>query len=147
MTTPEHLTHFWGPAGTTTPLDGIVVELRPGGAFETQMVAEQTGDDHVMRAVYEEIDPPRRLVWREVDSGVVTTVTFTDLGDGTTEVTTHQQHLPRALPVARGPVRLVDRPRPPRPLRHVDHLTRPTQAPTRRCRLRLRLWRTRRRGA
>src|ERR1022692_66961 len=22
MTTPEHLTHFWGPAGTTTPIDG-----------------------------------------------------------------------------------------------------------------------------
>lgn len=94
MTTPEHLTHFWGPLGTSTPLDGIVVDLRPGGVFETQMVSNQTGDDHVMRAVYEEIDPPHRLVWREIGSGVVTTVTFIDLGDGTTEVVTHQQHLP-----------------------------------------------------
>ena len=38
MTEPEHLTHFWGPTGTSTPLEGIVVELRPGGAFETTMV-------------------------------------------------------------------------------------------------------------
>ena len=27
MTTPAHLTQFWGPAGASTPLDGIVVEL------------------------------------------------------------------------------------------------------------------------
>ena len=26
MTTPEHLTHFWGPTGTTTPVGGIVVD-------------------------------------------------------------------------------------------------------------------------
>ena len=30
MLEPEHLTHFWGPAGTSTPLDGITVEPRPG---------------------------------------------------------------------------------------------------------------------
>jgi hypothetical protein len=30
MLEPEHLTHFWGPAGTSTPLDGIRVDL--GGA-------------------------------------------------------------------------------------------------------------------
>ena len=28
MTQPEHLTHFWGPDGTTTPVDGITVDLR-----------------------------------------------------------------------------------------------------------------------
>ncbi len=96
MTTPAHLAHFWGPVGTTTPADGIVVELRPGGAFETTMVSEQSGHQYVMRAVYEEVDPPHRLAWREVDSGMVTTITFTDLGDGTTEVVTHQHPLPEA---------------------------------------------------
>jgi uncharacterized protein YndB with AHSA1/START domain len=31
MTTPSHLTHFWGPIGMSTPLEGITVEPRPGG--------------------------------------------------------------------------------------------------------------------
>jgi uncharacterized protein YndB with AHSA1/START domain len=96
MTSPEHLAHFWGPVGSTTPVDGIVVDLRPGGAFETRMVFADGGQAQIMQAVYEEIDPPRRLVWREVASGALTTVTFEDLGDGTTAVTTRQQHLPPA---------------------------------------------------
>src|SRR5215475_5597601 len=96
MTTPEHLTHFWGPAGTVTPLDGIVVDLRPGGAFETLMVAESGNGEHLMRAVYEVVDPPRRLAWSEADSGMLTTVTFVDLGDGSTEVVTHQRRIPDA---------------------------------------------------
>jgi hypothetical protein len=29
------LTYFWGPAGTSAPLDGITVDPRPGGVFET----------------------------------------------------------------------------------------------------------------
>ena len=94
MTTPEHLTHFWGPDGTHTPIDGIVVDLRPGGAFHTTMVSDQ--GQHTMRARYVEVDPPRQLSWREVDSGVVTELTFTDLGDGRTEVRTTQRGLPPA---------------------------------------------------
>jgi Activator of Hsp90 ATPase homolog 1-like protein len=42
MTTPEHLTHFWGAAGTTTPIEDITVDLRPGGVFETVMVQHWT---------------------------------------------------------------------------------------------------------
>ena len=44
MITPEHLTHFWGPPGISTPLDGIVIEPRPGGRFETVMVNDATGE-------------------------------------------------------------------------------------------------------
>jgi uncharacterized protein YndB with AHSA1/START domain len=97
MTTPEHLTHYWGPAGTTTPLDGIVVDLRPGGAFETTLVGAD-GSAYTMRAVYAEIDRPRRLVWIEagVEGGMRTDVTFTDLGDGRTEVLTRQTNVPAA---------------------------------------------------
>jgi uncharacterized protein YndB with AHSA1/START domain len=94
MTSPEHLTEFWGAAGTTTPLGRIVVELRPGGAFETTMINDTDGSEYTMRAVYEVVDPPARLVWREADSGMTTTITFTDLGDGTTEVLTHQTNVP-----------------------------------------------------
>ena len=38
MITPEHLTHFWGPVGMSTPLESIVIEPRAGGRFESTMV-------------------------------------------------------------------------------------------------------------
>jgi uncharacterized protein YndB with AHSA1/START domain len=96
MTTPEHLTHFWGPTGTVTPVDKITVDLRPGGAFVTTMVDEASGEEYTMTAVYAVIDRPDRLVWTEsdVEGGMVTTITFVDLGDGRTEVTTHQTNVP-----------------------------------------------------
>jgi uncharacterized protein YndB with AHSA1/START domain len=96
MTQPEHLARFWGPAGTTTPAGGITVDLRPGGAFETVMVNDSDGGQYTMRAVYVEVRRPDRLVWREpgVEGGMTTTITFTDLGDGTTEVVTHQANVP-----------------------------------------------------
>jgi uncharacterized protein YndB with AHSA1/START domain len=98
MTEPAHLTHFWGPAGTTTPVEHIVVDLRPGGAFETTMVNDTDGSAYTMRAVYAEVTPPDRLVWIEagVEGGMRTTVTFIDLLDGRTEVVTHQTDLPAA---------------------------------------------------
>ncbi len=95
MTTPAHLTRFWGPTGTTTPVDGITVELRPGGRFETTMVNESDGSTYTMRAVYLEVAPPDRLVWTEADveGGMVTTITFATLDDGRTEVTTRQTNV------------------------------------------------------
>jgi uncharacterized protein YndB with AHSA1/START domain len=99
MTTPEHLTRFWGPTGTTTPIDGITVELRPGGRFETMMVNDADGSTYTMRAVYVEVSRPDRLVWTEpgVEGGMTTTITFAVLDDGRTEVTTHQTNVPPAL--------------------------------------------------
>jgi uncharacterized protein YndB with AHSA1/START domain len=96
MTQPEHLARFWGPAGTTTPAGGITVDLRPGGVFETVMVNDGDGSEYTMRAVYTEVQRPERLVWEEpgVEGGMTTTITFTDLGDGSTEVVTHQTNVP-----------------------------------------------------
>lgn len=93
MTTPEHLTHFWGPTGTTTPLDGIVVDLRPGGAFETTIINDSDGNAYTMRAVFLEVSRPDRLVWEE-SAGMRTTVTFHALPDGCTEVVTEQTNVP-----------------------------------------------------
>ncbi|WGW11842.1 SRPBCC domain-containing protein [Saxibacter everestensis] len=103
LTTPEHLTHFWGPAGMHTPVQNIVVDLRPGGAFETTMVNNHSGDEHTMRAVYVKVDAPAFLSWRETDSGVLTELTFVDRSDGTTEVITTQRGLPPEMrtPAAR----------------------------------------------
>ena len=98
MTTPEHLAHFWGPTGTTTPVGNIVIDLRPGGVFETTMVSAADGRTYTMRAVFVEVSRPDRLVWIEADveGGMRTTITFVDLGDGRTEVVTHQTNVPAA---------------------------------------------------
>jgi uncharacterized protein YndB with AHSA1/START domain len=96
MTTPEHLTHFWGPTGVSTPIETITVDLRPGGVFETTMVNDADGTSFTSRGVYVEIDPPSTLVWSEegVEGGMTTSITFTDLGDGRCETVTHQTNVP-----------------------------------------------------
>jgi uncharacterized protein YndB with AHSA1/START domain len=97
MIEPEHLTHFWGPAGMSTPLETIKVDARPGGVFETVMVNDADGSRYPMRAVYVEIVEPERLVWSEPDTGVTTTSTFVDLGDARTEVRIRQVNVPEAF--------------------------------------------------
>jgi uncharacterized protein YndB with AHSA1/START domain len=97
MIEPEHLTHFWGPAGMSTPLENIKVDARPGGVFETVMVNDSDGSQYPMRAVYVEIVEPERLVWTEPDTGVTTTSTFVDLGDARTEICLRQANVPAAF--------------------------------------------------
>ena len=97
MTEPEHLAHFWGPAGTHTPVTGITADPRPGGIFETVIVSDGDGSQYTMHAVYVEVVPPERLVWTEPATGVTTTSTFTDLGGARTEVRIHQRNVPDAF--------------------------------------------------
>jgi uncharacterized protein YndB with AHSA1/START domain len=94
MIDPQHLTHFWGPKGTSTPLDDITVDARPGGVFETVMVNDADGSRYPMRAVYVEIVEPEKLVWSDPTSGMTTTSTFADIGGSRTEVLIHQTHVP-----------------------------------------------------
>jgi uncharacterized protein YndB with AHSA1/START domain len=93
MTDPQHLTHFWGPTGVSTPLENITIDLRVGGAFNTTMVNDATGDEYPGRGVYTVIDPPSTLAWEE-EGGMTAMSTFTDLGDGRTEVRITQQNVP-----------------------------------------------------
>ena len=97
MIEPQHLTHFWGPIGVSTPLQGIKVDARPGGVFETVMVNDADGSQYTMRAEYVEIVEPERIVWTDQDSGMTTTSTFTDLGDARTEIRIHQRGVPEAF--------------------------------------------------
>jgi len=97
MTEPEHLTHFWGPAGVSTPLENIKVDLRPGGVFEAVMVNDADGSQYAMRAVYVEVAAPERLVWTDPGTGMTTTSTFTDLGGARTEVRIRQVNVPEPI--------------------------------------------------
>jgi uncharacterized protein YndB with AHSA1/START domain len=94
MVDPQHLTHFWGPTGVSTPLENITIDLRVGGVFETIMVNDATGDEYPSKGVYTEITPPSTLSWAEPGVGMTCTTTFTDLGDGRTEVRIHQANVP-----------------------------------------------------
>jgi uncharacterized protein YndB with AHSA1/START domain len=94
MIEPEHLTHFWGPVGVSTPIENITVDPRPGGAFETIMVNDADGAEYPSRGVFVEIVAPERLVWSEPDSGMTTTSTFVQLDNGRTEVRIHQTNVP-----------------------------------------------------
>jgi uncharacterized protein YndB with AHSA1/START domain len=96
LTTPEHLTHFWGPVGVSTPVGNITVDLTPGGIFETIMVNDADGAEYPSRGVFVEIVPPEKLSWTEpdVEGGMTTTITFSDLGDGRCETVTRQTNVP-----------------------------------------------------
>ncbi|HEY5272461.1 MAG TPA: SRPBCC domain-containing protein [Acidimicrobiales bacterium] len=97
MTEKEHLTHFWGPKGMTTPIDSIVVDLRPGGTFETTMVSEPDGSRYTMTAAFSEVRPPEHLAWIDANTGVVTTATFTSLGPFRTEIEIRQTNVPEFM--------------------------------------------------
>jgi uncharacterized protein YndB with AHSA1/START domain len=97
MIEPEHLSQFWGPVGTSTPLESITVDPRPGGVFETVMVNDADGSEYPTRGVYVEVVEPERLVWNELHSGMTTTSTFRDLGNSRTEVRICQTNVPEAF--------------------------------------------------
>jgi uncharacterized protein YndB with AHSA1/START domain len=89
-TEPEQLVQWWGPSGWSTSLDTVTMEVRPGGAFRLTSVSDEGAEMPVV-GVYREVVEPERLVldeppehgWHE---GAESTVTFTDLGGGRTEV-------------------------------------------------------------
>jgi uncharacterized protein YndB with AHSA1/START domain len=94
LTEPAELAQFWGPQGMTTPLDGIVVELRSGGRFETLMLGEQ--GSYRMVATFTEVVAPELIAWVEPATGVHTTGTLTEVDDGT-EVVIHQRRVPEPM--------------------------------------------------
>jgi uncharacterized protein YndB with AHSA1/START domain len=96
MLEPEHLTHFWGPVGVSTPIESIKVDARPGGIFDAVMINDETGEEYPTHLEFVEIDEPTKLVWKEpdVEGGMLTSSTFRDLGDGRTEVIVHQTNVP-----------------------------------------------------
>jgi uncharacterized protein YndB with AHSA1/START domain len=90
-TEPSELVQWWGPPGWSTPLETVTMDVRPGGEFRLTSVSDQ-GVEMPVGGVYREVAQQERLIldepaegsWHE---GAESTVTFTDVGDGRTEVT------------------------------------------------------------
>ena len=96
-TQPEHLAHWYGPVGTTTPLSTISMDVRPGGTWQACMVDDENGEEYPSGGEFREVVEPERLVftWGEPggDGIGLVTVTFADL-DGKTAMTFHLSGLP-----------------------------------------------------
>ena len=75
------------------PIETIDMDVRDGGVFRLTMVADGSGAEFPSDMHFREAVEPERLVFaweaqRGIGSGSVT-VTFSDLGDDRTEVTTY----------------------------------------------------------
>jgi uncharacterized protein YndB with AHSA1/START domain len=90
-TEPEHLAHWSGPEGFTTPHHEM--DLRPGGRYRACLRSPE-GVDHWVQGVYQEVLAPVHLVmthsW-ENEQGqpgpeTLITVTFTEEGAGHTRM-------------------------------------------------------------
>jgi uncharacterized protein YndB with AHSA1/START domain len=78
-TRPEELAKWWGKRGWNAVPESIVLDVRPGGTFRVT-TRSQSGEQMTNEGTYSEVEPPYRLGFG------ATTVTFTDLGDGRTEM-------------------------------------------------------------
>ena len=59
FTQAKHLTHWWAPKPFTTPK--CTVDLRPGGEWNYTFRSPE-GQEHDCQAVYQEVNPPGKLV-------------------------------------------------------------------------------------
>ena len=80
-TDPEHIKHWWGPAGFTNTISKM--EVKPGGEWEFIMHGPD-GVDYKNKHIYKEIVKPEKLVLEHVTGPkFLMTVTFKDQGDKT----------------------------------------------------------------
>jgi uncharacterized protein YndB with AHSA1/START domain len=90
-TEPEQLARWWGPDGWSNPVSEIRMDVRPGGGLKVTSVSDEDGTEMPSHGVYREVVEPERLVLEEPaeeswHEGAVSVVSFTDLGDGRTEL-------------------------------------------------------------
>ena len=72
-TDPNHVGHWWGPAGFTTTTHSM--DVRPGGSWRYTMHGPD-GRDYGNRIDYLEIDKPSRLVYKLGGEGIDESVSF-----------------------------------------------------------------------
>jgi uncharacterized protein YndB with AHSA1/START domain/catechol 2,3-dioxygenase-like lactoylglutathione lyase family enzyme len=86
-TEPAEIARWWGKRGWSTPPESVTLDVRPGGTFRLNSISDADASEMPLDAVYREVVEPERLVFGAGDR--VATVTFTDIGDGRTEMTFH----------------------------------------------------------
>jgi hypothetical protein len=72
------------PRAALGPVDGIIVDLRPGGRFEMLMLGPH--GSYRMVATFTEIVAPERLAWIEPSSGMHTTSALDELDEYLTQL-------------------------------------------------------------
>ena len=82
-TEPEEIACWWGRRGWSTPPESVAIDLRPGGVFRLNSINDEDGPEMPLDTMFHEVVEPERLVFGAA------TVTFTDLGDGRTEMVFH----------------------------------------------------------
>ena len=90
-TEPDQLARWWGKRGWSVRPSTVTMDVRPGGSFRLTSVNDEGGSEMPQEGVYREVVEPERLVLEEPAEGAwhegsVSVVTFTDLGDGRTEM-------------------------------------------------------------
>jgi uncharacterized protein YndB with AHSA1/START domain len=81
MTTPEHVTQWWGRLGEGYSVPVCEIDLRPGGRW--RFVNRHPRGEAAFHGEYREITPPGRLVFTEIfeafpDTVSVVTADFTE---------------------------------------------------------------------
>jgi uncharacterized protein YndB with AHSA1/START domain len=82
-TEPAEIARWWGKRGWSTPPESVTLDVRPGGAFRLNSINDDDGREMPLDTTFREVVEPERLTFGEA------TVTFTDLGDGRTEMVFH----------------------------------------------------------
>ncbi|HEY3468014.1 MAG TPA: SRPBCC domain-containing protein [Amycolatopsis sp.] len=96
-TDPDQLACWLGPRGFTG--SAVTVDARPGGLWRA-CITSPDGEEHWMRGVYRELDPPSRIVfgfvWEtegDLRAETLVSIGFADVG-GKTEMTFTQRGFP-----------------------------------------------------
>jgi uncharacterized protein YndB with AHSA1/START domain len=89
-TQPDQLAAWWGPRDWSTPPENVSLDLRPGGTMRVTSVSDE-GAEMTTSGTLTEVTRPERLAFEEPPEdawheGASSVVTFTDLGDGRTEM-------------------------------------------------------------
>jgi len=93
---PVQFAQFWGPVGTSVPLESVTIEPWAGGRFDSTMVVDATGDSYPIKGVFVEVVEPSLLTFSETGEaeGMVCHIRLADLGEGGTEVRLEQTGVP-----------------------------------------------------
>ncbi|MFI2608041.1 SRPBCC domain-containing protein [Kitasatospora sp. NPDC018619] len=97
---PEQFVRFWGPVGTHVPVETVTIEAKQGGRYDSTMVIDATGERYPLKAEITEFRAGESFALLEEGTGMRSSLTFTELGEGRTQVVLHQVDVPEMF---RGP--------------------------------------------